>query len=147
MNENNEFEVGGYKFQLTKIDAIKQFHIVRRLGPILGDLIPMAQKLKGIDTNNMTEEQKLDQFAKLLTPFITGLSKLSDADADLVLFGLCSSAQIHQKQFNNWARVATGSVLSFQLPLPVLLQVAGRAFAYNLADFFAMSPQTSHGGK
>lgn len=147
MNER-EFTIGDKKFQLTKIDAFKQFHIVRRLGPILGGIIPIAQKLKGFDAKGMSEDERLDQFAELLSPIMTGISKLSDADANLVLLGLCSSVSIHQPQFNNWAKVATGEVLSFtELTLPVLLQIAGRAFAFNLADFFALAPQTSHGGK
>jgi len=143
-----EFEISGKKFKLNKIDAFRQFHIVRRLGPILGDIIPVAQKLKSFDEKGMSEDDKLEHFAKLLAPIMNGISKLSDADANLVLLGLCSSVEIHQPESNNWAKVATSDVLSFSnLSLPVLLQIAGRAFAFNLADFFALAPQASHGGK
>lgn len=143
-----EFEIGTRKFKLNKIDAFKQFHIVRRLGPILGDLITSMQgmsKLKTLDTASETE--KLDQIAKLVSPIMNGLSKLSDEDANKVLLGLCSAVEVQQMPVGNWARVGSDAGLMMQdLELPVLLQIAGRAFAYNLAGFFAIAPQVSHGG-
>ncbi len=144
-----DFSIGDRQFKLNKLDAFKQFHIVRRLGPILGDIIPMARKLKGVGSaENMSEEEKFDAFAELAAPVMNGISKLSDADANLVLLGLCSAVEVRQAQSNNWARVAVGENLMMgDLELPVLLQVAGRAFAYNLAGFFASAPQVSHGGK
>ena len=147
MNERT-FEIGDKKFKLSKIDAFKQFHIVRRLGPVLGEIIPIAQKLKGLNVKDseLSEDQKLDAFAQLITPIMNGLSKLSDDDANLVLKGLLSAVEIHQPQFNTWARVASGDTLMIQdLSLPLMLQIAGRAFAFNLADFFIIAPQVSHG--
>lgn len=140
-----EFTIGSDRFQLYKIDAFKQFHIVRRLGPILKDIIPIAKQAKNVNLEGMSEDQKLDHFSKLIGPIMEGISKLSDADANLVLLGLCGSVQIHQSKFNNWAWVATGDTLSFTLSLPVLLQIAARAFAFNLADFFATAHQVTHG--
>lgn len=143
-----DFSIGSKSFKLNKIDAFKQFHIVRRLGPILGDLITSMQgmsKLKTLDTASETE--KLDQIAKLVSPIMNGLSKLSDEDANKVLLGLCSAVEVQQMPVGNWARVGSDAGLMMQdLELPVLLQIAGRAFAYNLAGFFAIAPQVSHGG-
>ncbi len=143
---DRDFELGGRKFKLYKIDAFKQFHIVRRIGPILADLLPAmkdAAKLQnGVKAiEGMTEDQKLDAIAKFAGPVMTGLSKLSDSDAELVLFGLLSSVEIQQSS-GNWARVATASMLMMQdLELPALLQIAGHAFMFNLSGFFAALPQ------
>lgn len=145
---DRDFEIGARKFKLNKIDAFKQFHIVRRLGPILGDIIPVAQKLVGSKIDDLSEDQKLEQIAKLAAPLMTGFSKLSDEDANKVLLGLCSAVEMQQMPAGNWARVATDSMVMFQdLDLAVLLQVAGRAFVYNLSGFFASAPQTSRNGK
>lgn len=141
---DRDFEIGSRKFKLSKIDAFKQFHIVRRIGPILSDLLPAmrdAGKFKNLDS--LSEEDKLEQIAKFASPFMTGLSKLSDADADLVLFGLLSSVEMQQVQ-GNWAKVATPTMLMMQdLELPVLLQIAGRAFMFNLSGFFGALPHQS----
>lgn len=136
-----DFEISSRKFKLNKIDAFKQFHIVRRLAPILGDLISVAQKVKALNPSHINEEQ-----IQMITPIMNGISKLSDADANLVLLGLCSAVEMQQMPLGNWARVATDAGLMFQdLELPVLLQIAGRSFSYNLAGFFGSLPQVSHG--
>lgn len=135
-----DFEIGGRKFKLNKIDAFKQFHIVRRMAPLLADLLPAMKDAKSI-SESADESEKLDQLAKIAAPFMSGISKLTDVDADRVLFGLLSSVEVLQSS-GNWARVASDSMLMMQdLELPVLLQIAGRALMYNLSGFFAALPQ------
>lgn len=142
---DRDFEIGGRKFKLCKIDAFKQFHIVRRIGPLLADLLPamtsMSTSVKNFEA--LSETDKFNQLAKFAGPLMTGLSKLSDADADLVLFGLLHAVEVQQAA-GNWARVSTGSMLMIQdMELPVLLQLAGRAFMFNLSGFFAALPHQS----
>lgn len=141
---DRDFDIGGRKFKLCKIDAFKQFHIVRRIGPLLADLLPAMKDMGNAKAvENMSESQKLDHFAKIAAPIMTGLSKLSDADADLVLFGLLAAVEVQQAA-GNWARVSTGSMLMIQdMELPILLQLAGRAFAFNLSGFFGGLPHQS----
>lgn len=147
MNET-DFEINERQFKLSKLDAFKQFHIVRRLGPILGQIIPVAKNLMGLKEEGMSEEQKFDAITKLIGPIMEGISKLSDEDANFVLLGLCAGVEVKQMPAGNWARVVRdGNLMIQDLELPVLLQLAGRSFAYNLAGFFAIAPQVSHGGK
>lgn len=137
-----DFQIGGRNFKLCKIDAFKQFHIVRRVGPILADLLPGMQELQKIKNfDSMDESQKLESFAKLAGPFMAGLAKLSDEDSERVLFGLLASVEI-QGPTGGWMKVATDKILLVQdLELPHLINVAGRAFMHNLSGFFAALPQ------
>lgn len=147
MNEQ-DFTISGMEFKIGKIDAFKQFHVARRIGPIIGDLIPMMQKaMKTIAAaGSMTEEQKFGEFAELVSPVMLGLAKLSDADANHVLLGLLSAVQIRQVS-GNWARISDGQLMMIQnLELPVILQVAGRALAFNMSGFFSSMPQVSQSG-
>ena len=142
----NSFSIGAKEFKLSKVDAFKQFHIVRRLAPILSDLLPamgsIAKTAKSMDS--LSESEKFDQFSKMAGPVMDGLSKLSDADANYVLFGLLQSVEVKQMPVGNWARLSNGDALMFSdMELPVLLQAAGRAFAYNLSGFFGALPKTS----
>lgn len=142
---DRNFEIGGRKFKLCKIDAMTQFHIVRRMTPMLNELLPVMGKIahSAKAMENSSEIEKLDEAAKIFGPVLDGLSRLSDKDADHVLFGLLSSVELLQST-GNWARVASGSTLMFQdLELPVLLQAAGRAFAFNLSSFFTALPRSS----
>jgi len=141
---DREFSFGGRQFKLSKIDAFKQFHIVRRIGPILSELLPAMKgmsQLKNFD--ELPEEKKLEHIAQFATPIMVGLSRLSDADSELVLYGLLSAVEMLHPA-GGWSRVSTGSMLMIQdLELPALLQIAGRAFMYNLSGFFAGLPARS----
>jgi hypothetical protein len=96
----------------------------------------------------MSPEEGLEVIAATggITKIMEGLSNLSDEDANKVLVGLCSSVEMQQSH-GNWARVAVGDVIAFQdLELPTLLQIAGRAFIYNVAGFFPSAPLNSSRG-
>lgn len=140
---DRDFEIGGRSFKLHKIDAMKQFHVVRRVGPILAELVPAmkgAASKGAVTIDKMSEDEKLEAIAKFIGPIMNGLSKLNDADAELVLRNLLSAVEIKQTT-GNWARVATPEVILMgDLEFPILMQVAGRAFMYNLSGFFAALP-------
>ena len=143
--DERSFAIGSLEFKLNKIDVFKQFHIARRLSPIMSEIFAVAPKIKGL-RKDMPEGEKLDAIAQLAKPIMDGFSKLSDQDANFVLMNLCSAVEI--KQANNWARISNGETLMFNtLDLPTLLQIAGRSFMYNISGFFNIAPQTSHGGK
>jgi hypothetical protein len=144
----NSFKINDEEFQLTKLSAMKQFHVARKVAPILADLLPAMAGIQKINDkkpeSQLTESEKLEEFARVLGPVVEGLSKLSDKDSEYVLNSLLSSAEVKQKQFGSWAKVATEHGLQIQnLDLPILLQVAGRAFVFNLAGFFNVLPKLS----
>lgn len=143
-----DFEIGGRKFKLNRIDALKQFHLVRRLGPILGDILPVAQKLSKLKTDKVSQDEAFEAIVNTggVTKIMEGFSNLSDEDANKVLIGLCSSVEM-QQEHGNWARVAVADQLAFHdLELPVILQIAGRAFVYNIAGFFPSALPASRAG-
>lgn len=132
-----EFEAGGRKFKISKIDAYRQFHIVRRVGPLLSELFPALASVQKVNVEGLSDEEKFQELSKVLSPIMVGFSKLSDADADYVLNQLLSSVEVHQPTFNSWARVANKDVIMMQdIELPILLQAAGRALMFNLSGFF-----------
>lgn len=137
-----DFDLGNRKFKLNKINAFEQFHIARRIAPILSDLLPLLKDIKKsvLTSDTANESDKLDEVAKMAGPVMNGLSKLSDEDANRVLFGLLSSVEMQQST-GNWLRVASSTMVMVQdLELPNLLQIAGRAFVYNLSGFFGALP-------
>lgn len=141
----SDFEIGGRKFKTGKMNVFKQFHVVRRISPILSDLVPAIGEIQKLAKGGeKTESEKFDEMAVILSPFLSGFSKLSDADSEFLLYGLLSSVEV---QINGaWMKVATDTMLMVQdMELPALLQIAGRAFVFNLQGFFAVLPATSPG--
>ena len=139
----NSFEFNGKSFKITKINAIEQFHIARRMTPILADIVSAVdtKTAKKVMEQQLSAEEQFDIFAKIASPVMTGLSKLSNEDSEFVLYGLLSSVEVKQST-GNWAYVSTKSMLMMQdLDLSVLLNIAGRAFMFNLSGFFSALPQ------
>lgn len=140
---DNSFTIGARQFKLRKIHAMKQYHIVRRIAPILAEFLPVIQDIVKLskDKGDVNEAQKFEQIALLAAPLLRGLSKLSDKDSDHVLYGLLTAVEMQQDGMG-WARLSTGEQLMFDdLSLPILLQAAGRSFLYNLSDFFDVLPR------
>lgn len=143
---DREFKAGERNFKLLKVDAMSQFHIVRRIGPLLAEIMPAMAKVKsdGKDLAKLTEDEKFEKFAEILSPLFAGISKLTDADADYVLFRLLSAVEVEQPEHGSWTRVASHQGIKMQdIELQVLMQAAGRALMYNLSGFLALRPQKS----
>lgn len=123
-----------------------QFHIVRRIGPLLSDLMSVMGQIARKNVDSLSEDEKLAEFAKIANPIMTGLSKLSDADSEYVLFRLLSAVEMNQPQFNMWAKVAADTgILMQDLEFAVLMQLATRSLMFNLKGFFSLLPQLGSG--
>ena len=140
-----QFEIKGQKFSLKKVNALEQFHIARRLMPVLSEMLPGLGKLsKNMkDLEKLTQEQQFDEISQAMSPAMNSLSKLNDKDSEYVLFGLLSCAQFHQAEHNLWLNIADKSGIKVPLEFPVLMQVAGRALMFNIGDFLASRPRSS----
>jgi hypothetical protein len=123
-----EFEIKGQTYKATKMDARAQFHIVRRLAPVLGELAPAAAsgKVQGLDA---------------LPPLANAIAKLTDADADYCLFGLLAVISRKQPQGMGWSPVCTTNLMMYDdIDMVVMLQLAWKALEFNMSGFFAALP-------
>lgn len=122
-----EFETEGRTYKVNKIDARSQFHIVRRLAPVLGQVAPAIQGGKG----------GMDALPALAD----AIAKLSDDDADYVLFGLLKVVNRKQDQGLGWGPVCTGtSIMYDDITMPTMLKLAWEAMSFNMSGFFAALP-------
>lgn len=121
-----EFELEGRTYRANKIDARTQFHIVRRLAPVLGEIAPALQGKGGLDA---------------LPPLANAVAKLTDADADYVIFGLLKAVVRKQDHGLGWGPVATGEQLMYDdITMPLMLKLAWQSFSFNMSGFFAALP-------
>lgn len=122
-----EFEIEGRTYKVNKIDARSQFHIVRRLAPVLGQVAPAVQGGKG--------------GTDALPALANAIASLSDADADYVLFGLLKALSRKQDQGLGWGPVVTGtSIMYDDITMPTMLKLAWEALSFNMSGFFAALP-------
>jgi hypothetical protein len=132
MREETEFELNGVRYRAGKLNAREQFHVMRRLGSVLGAFG---------DTAAAVMKSPKDVPLSSLEPVFKALGALSDEDTDYVLSRLLSVVQ--REQANGWARVQTaGGALMFDDidNMPAMMQIAFNVLKWNLSDFFSERP-------
>ena len=130
-----EVEVGGSKYSIGKLSAMQQFHVSRRIAPIIPSLVPVFSRLKDGDKSAMDD---LEWLASSLQPLADGLAALSDADAEY-LVGTCLSV-VQRRQDHGWASVTgqSGTALMFQdIDMGVMLKLAVDVIVDNLRPFIS----------
>lgn len=130
-------DIKGQSYSFSKLLPLKQFHIVRRLSPMLGELAPLIKdKMSGND---------IDPIA-ILPALSKVLSEMTDENADFILFGLL--AAVSRKQTVGYAPVTnsdTNSLMFTDIDLPLMMELAGRSLMFNLGNFFDALPSNSTG--
>lgn len=126
-------ELSGNNYRAGKLDAMRQFHLSRRLAPIIPPLIPVFIKLKAGGL-----EQDMLGFASVLGPFADGLAAMSDEDSEYIV-GTCLSV-VQRQNGKAWANVwdVQGKVCMFDdLELPDMIQLTLRVIQENLGPFIS----------
>lgn len=140
-----EFELEGRTYRVGKIDARAQFHIVRRLAPVLGELAGALQGRITAPAVESDDEAKKAKTAKAaveaLPPIANAISRLSDSEADYVIFGLLKVVVRKQDQGLGWGPVTTGEQLMYDdINMTTMLKLAWKALSFNMSGFFNALP-------
>lgn len=138
-----DFSIDGIEYKAVKVDAIKQFHLARRLSPFLEAIVPVIAKVKGGILAADNPEASFDALLEGYAPFAKMMADMPDEQADYILFGLLACVRRKQAQGLGWANISNGSALMFQdINMVQMLQCAYHALMENLADFFPQGVAT-----
>ena len=120
-----DFIVNGVNYKAAKLPAIKQFHLIRRLAPVMAHITNPDNALAGI---------------------ANAIGELKDEDANYVLFGLLGVVEREQPP-HGWAKITVGESLMFQdIGLVEMMQIATKSFQGNFSDFLGKLPSLSIDG-
>lgn len=128
-----EIDLNGNRYSIGKLSAKQQFHISRRIAPILPTLIPVFVRLAG---GNRVVSEDPGGLADVLQPLADGLAAMKDEDADYIM-GVCLGV-VQRQQSGAWANVwsASQGVCMFQdMDLGVILPLIVRVITQNLGPF------------
>lgn len=115
-----EFEIKGQQYRSGKLDAFKQFHVARRLAPLLGGI---AQGGGG-------------DFSAFLQPMAEAIAHMPDADCDYIL-NTCL-AVVQRQQGNAWASIMKGKEFMFDdIDMGSMIQITVQVIQENLGGFFS----------
>jgi hypothetical protein len=119
-----EFEIAGNTYRAGKMPTFTQFHVSRRLAPVLSGLA-------------VTAGEEAANFAAFLQPIAEAVARMSDADCDFILDACLGVVQ--RQQGTSWAPVYVGAkqALMFDdIDMAVMLQLAAKVIQENLGGFF-----------
>lgn len=150
---STEFQVGEYYYRTRRMSARQQLHVVRRLGPVVGQIMAYLPALGTLSLDNINDPQTRMALEQVLVPIAQGLTpgSISDADWDYVL-DTCLS--LVQRQITNgtaiaWSEMFRGGRIMFEdLNGMELIQIAIQVIQENLASFFSapLPLQATNGG-
>jgi hypothetical protein len=130
-----EFTHAGQNYKAGKLDVFAQFHVTRRLGPLLPELVGVAKGLKD-DSDTMA----------VLEPLARIAASMKDADVEYVLHN-CLAVVSRQQPGGAWAKVQSSpGVLMFEdIDMAAMLGIVWHVLRHSLSRFFVETPQASSG--
>jgi hypothetical protein len=154
MSEDRIVKLGDNNYKIGRLDTFTQFHIARRLAPLLANLgaamkdaAPMLEdKFKQQESKGTeSDEASAAALSVAVGPIADTLSKMSDDDVDYILHKCLAVCQ-REIAPNRFAPVQlrNGTRLMFEdIDMPVLLGLTINTIQDNLSSFFPTGQQTS----
>lgn len=130
--EMSEVEIAGQRYRIGRLSAIKQFHVSRRIAPIIPTLIPVFMRLK------VAGDLRHDflGMAELVQPFADSIAAMSDEDTEFI-FSSCLT-NVHRNTGKTWAAIWSAQAhdcMFDDMDLGVLIHLVIRVVQDNLAPF------------
>jgi len=114
-----EIEIGAHTYRLAKLDAMTQFHIIRRLGGVLAAVRDGAES------------------GDVFTVLMQAVGDMSDEDSEYIIGRCLTGCTRKQSGDAGWAAVFRHGQLMFaDIGMPDMLQLTWATLQSNLSDFF-----------
>lgn len=141
MNENN-VEINGAEYSIGRLDAMKQFHLARKLMPMLLKAGVNAQDFLGKKEEDFEVDALIE---KILGPLVEEISRRTDEEIEHIIYP-CLDV-VTRKQGPAWAKVKASGQNALMFPdmdASVILRLTFEVIQRNLASFFPSGqPQAS----
>ena len=154
MNTTQDFTVKGAVYRAGRLDAFQQFHIARRLGPVMAALAGAASEAASpaVAGGSATEPGGLPAIDGLSDEAVTNLvagplaaaiSELKQEDVDYILKTCLKAVERQQTNATGgipfWAPVAPAGAIMFEdlrYDLSAMLELVTHVIQENLGSFF-----------
>ncbi|MFA9439402.1 phage tail assembly chaperone [Uliginosibacterium sp. sgz301328] len=130
-----EINQGEQTYRLGKLSAIQQFHLTRKIAPVVPAMVPVFLRLANSKTPLLDDP---DSLTALLAPFADAMAKMPDEDANYLL-GTCLSV-VARKQGDAWKSVwdtTHGTILFDDIDLSQMMPIVIRVLRENLGNFIS----------
>lgn len=121
-------EIKGQTYQVGRLNALAQFHVSRRLSPLLATLGTSLASLRGGLSLDLSE------FLPLLEPITEIMASMPEDSVNYVIF-TCLGV-VKRQQGEKFASVTTGNHVMFEdIDMPVMIQLVVAVLKENLGNF------------
>lgn len=140
-----ELEIGGNAYRINSMSAMTQFHVMRKLGPVLPGIVPvLAQAAAALpqadgqeDGSAMTTVDGVAAIAMAARPLLDGLASMADADAEYVINHCLSAVMRRDSGGKSWSAVHRDGVTMFDdIDLMASMQLVWSVLRENYTSFF-----------
>ena len=140
-----ELEIGGNTYRINSMPAMTQFHVMRKLGPVLPGIVPvLAQAAAALpqadgqeDGGAMTTVDGVAAIAMAAQPLLDGLASMADADAEYVINHCLSAVMRRVSGGKSWTAVSRDGVTMFDdIDQMTSMQIVWAALRENYTGFF-----------
>lgn len=140
-----ELEINGNTYRINTMPAMTQFHVMRKLGPVLPGIVPvLAQAAAALpqadgqeDGGAMTTVDGVAAIAMAARPLLDGLAAMADADAEYVINHCLSAVMRRDAGGKSWSAVHRDGVTMFDdIDLMTSMQIVWAVLRENYTSFF-----------
>ena len=131
-----EIELNGQKYRVSRVDAIQQFHVARRLAPIQIRMgVSGAEMAKrGADADEVT------MMAAIMGPIADMVATMPEADVNYII-NMAMNNTLREQGGGKWARVMVNEKMMFaDIGVPQLMRLTIAFVQENLGGFFDQLP-------
>lgn len=140
-----ELEIGGNTYRINSMPAMTQFHVMRKLGPVLPGIVPvLAQAAAALpqadgqeDGGAMATVDGVAAIAMAARPLLDGLAAMADADAEYVINHCLSAVMRRDAGGKSWSAVHRDGVTMFDdIDMMTSMQIVWAVLRENYTSFF-----------
>lgn len=129
--------VGDHTYRFNKLDARQQFHLLRKLSPVLIRLEKLPGLLALARDVNMQPEDRAGLFMAAMAPAVEALATLPDHEVDQIINLALRSVQRLEADNRGAPVVADSGLLMYQdITMQHMLELTWHAVQENLGNFF-----------
>jgi hypothetical protein len=120
-------ELKGTTYVIGKLDAMKQFHVTRRLAPLLAAAGESASQVKDLEVDGI--------FMRMAMAVTTGLASMKDEDAEFIIGTCCDAVQ--RQVGDKRIAIRAGGRFFDDIDMMTMMRLTSEVVQENCGDFFA----------
>lgn len=136
---STDVTVGGQAYRVGRLDAMKQFHVARKLAPVITSLGGMSDVVKSLKGGEAAGGIELAS----LRPVMDALASMPEADCEFILGTCLAAVQRKSDGGTGWTPIwnVGAKRLQFEdIGLTGMLEITAAVLRSNLGNFFPAAP-------